>query len=866
MKIFELATVTYGTASASFLAVRALQEIANLERHNMPIGASRILTDFYVDDLLTGANTIQELITIRNEVNTILNKAGFSLRKWASNEQAALEDLSGSHSSCILNINEDANSPTVGLQWNSSSDTFQFQITIFKHAKISKRSILSTIARIFDPLGILGPVIITAKIIMQRLWQLKVDWDETVPSDIQTQWSRYESELHTLNHLQIPRKVASQHSEVMELCGFSDASERAYGACVYVRSKLAETQYEVTLLCAKSRVTPLKNLSLPRLELCGAVLLSQLMHKVTESVDFKFARKRYWSDSTITLAWIKSPPRKWSTFVAKRVSAIQDTSDPNDWYHVDSLHNPADIISKGMAPALLLKSELWWKGPPWLSRDTTEWPVKALPLNQEIPEQRKTMAITTTELKSPWLKPKFKGRLSNEEINASVQSLVKIIQSSAFTNELKCLRNQQQVLKNSKLLSLSPFLDEQEILRVGGRLQNAKLPYSAKHQMVLPSKHSFTKLLVEYEHSRLLHVGSQTTLAAIRQKFWPLDGRNTVRHIIRRCIKCFCTAPVATQPIMGNLPLHRVQVTRAFANVGVDFCGPFQLRESKRRNAKIVKSYAAIFVCLVTKAVHVEIAFDLSAEGFIHVLKRLIGRRSIPSNIFSDNATNFVGAERELKELRDMFIKEKHKIIHDVTSQGTQWHFIPPRAPNFGGIWEAAVRSFKFHFKRVVGTALLTIDEMQTLAIQIEAILNSRPLTVMSNDPNDLSFLSPGHFLIGDTLTGIPEPTLLDVPENKLSRWQRVEQMRQHLWKRWSKDYLNQLQQRTKWQIKDTNVSPGDMVLIREDNIPPLCWPLGRVQEIHLGADGVVRAVTIKTAKGVFKRPCNRLSLLPLKK
>jgi hypothetical protein len=205
---------------------------------------------------------------------------------------------------------------------------------------------------------VLGPIIVTAKIIMQRLWQLKIDWDESVPSDVQTKWSRYESELHILNHFQVQRKVISHHSNVIELCGFADASDKAYGACVYVRIKSSETHYETTLLCARSRVTPLKNLSLPRLELCAAVLLSQLMHKIMESVDVKFTRIHYWSDSTIMLAWIKSAPRKWSTFVANRVSTIPDTSDPNDWYHVDTSHNPADIISKGMAPALLLKTEL----------------------------------------------------------------------------------------------------------------------------------------------------------------------------------------------------------------------------------------------------------------------------------------------------------------------------------------------------------------------------------------------------------------------------------------------------------------------------------------------------------------------------
>ncbi|XP_018311206.1 uncharacterized protein [Mycetomoellerius zeteki] len=384
------------------------------------------------------------------------------------------------------------------------------------------------------------------------------------------------------------------------------------------------------------------------------------------------------------------------------------------------------------------------------------------------------------------------------ELDLAILSLSKMVQLHAFTIELKCLCNQEQLPKTSKLLSLNPFLDEHGIIRVGGRLQHADLPYSEKHQIVLPGKHPFTKLLIKHEHIKLLHAGAQMILASIRQKFWPLNGRNIVRHIIRTCVTCLKMNPPMIQPLMGNLPRQRVQAARVFANVGIDFCGPFQLRESKRRNARTVKSYAAILMCLATKAIHIEIAFDLSAEEFIHTLKRFIGRRGKPSHIFSDNATNFTGANRELSELRDMFLKEEPTIVQKSISDGIQWHFIPPRAPNFGGIWEASVRSFKAHFKRVVGTTILTIDEMQTLSIQIEVILNSRPITALSNDPNDLSYLSPGHFLIGDTLTGIPEPTLTEIQEGRLSKWQRTEQMRQHLWNRWSKDYLNQLQQRTK--------------------------------------------------------------------
>ncbi|KYN27942.1 hypothetical protein ALC57_02653 [Trachymyrmex cornetzi] len=474
----------------------------------------------------------------------------------------------------------------------------------------------------------------------------------------------------------------------------------------------------------------------------------------------------------------------------------------------------------------------------WFAQNATEWCIKNWLTEQKIPEARGT--TTTVAVQQEILeifnrystldklirvqgyilrfihncrsdKSKRRGDLSAIEIDTATYSLVRMVQTSAFSSELKHLLNHQPLPRSSKLLSLTPVIDEQGILRVGGRLQRANLPYSARHQMLLPSKHPFTKLLIENEHSRL-----------------------------------------------------RVQSSRPFSHVGVDFCGPFYLRESKRRNSRTNKSYVAIFVCLATKAVHVEMAFDLSAEGFIHVLRRFIGRRGKPSDIYSDNATNFVGTDRELKKLHEMFTEEQRKLTQDCATQGVQWHFIPPRAPHFGGIWEAAVRSFKTHFRKVVGETLLTTDEMLTLSIQIEAILNSRPITVLSSDPNDLTYLSPGHFLIGDVLTDVPEPTLLNVQDNRLSCWQRVDQMRQHLWKRWSKDYLHQLQQRTKWRVEDINVTPGSMVLIKEDNTPPLHWPLGRILEVHPGDDGIVRAATIKTTKGTFKRAANRLSLLPV--
>jgi hypothetical protein len=229
---------------------------------------------------------------------------------------------------------------------------------------------------------------------------------------------------------------------------------------------------------------------------------------------------------------------------------------------------------------------------------------------------------------------------------------------------------------------------------------------------------------------------------------------------------------------------------------------------------------------MTTKAVHIELVSDLTTDAFLATLKRFIARRGIVTDLFSDNGTNFVGANNELHNLEQLFKNQinREKIVNTLANDQITWHFIPPRAPHFGGLWEASVKSLKNHLKRVIGDAHLTFEAFSTVLTQIEAILNSRPLTPMSNDPNDLSCLTAGHFLIGDSMTSFPHPDLQEVPSNRLTQWQRIEQLRQHFWTRWSKEYISLLQQRSKWKSPQANVELGQLVLIKEDNLPPLRW------------------------------------------
>lgn len=315
---------------------------------------------------------------------------------------------------------------------------------------------------------------------------------------------------------------------------------------------------------------------------------------------------------------------------------------------------------------------------------------------------------------------------------------------------------------------------------------------------------------------------------------------------------------------MGSLPRWRVQEARPFLNVAIDFGGPFLTKESLLRKARIHKSYLALFVCMATKAVHLEVVSDLTAKTFLAALDRFTARRGKSLNIYSDNGGNLVGANNELKELYDALASEFSTISEHLVNSSTTWHFMPPNSPSFGGLHEAGIQSVKHHLKRILGTRVVTFEELDTVFKRIEAVLNSRPLCPLSTDPSDLEALTPGHFLVGHALSALPEPNLVDTPQNRLDRWQLIRQAAQCFWQQWRNDYLNSLRQRQKWHDSAPNLEVGKLVLIKEDNLAPLHWRLGRIQTCYPGKDGVVRVVEVKTSAGTLKRAVTRLCPLPL--
>ncbi|XP_055527962.1 uncharacterized protein LOC129720506 [Wyeomyia smithii] len=333
--------------------------------------------------------------------------------------------------------------------------------------------------------------------------------------------------------------------------------------------------------------------------------------------------------------------------------------------------------------------------------------------------------------------------------------------------------------------------------------------------------------------------------------------------VVHQCQRCFRAKPTLLKQQMGELPTARVTVARPFSRTGLDYFGPVHIRDGRKRPA--IKAYVAVFVCMCTKAVHMELVTDLSTERFLQALRRFISRRGRCTDLYSDNGTNFVGARNQLKELRNSLRDKEHqeKVSKECAQNGMQWHFNPPSASHFGGLWEAAVRSAKHHLLRVLGENPIAFEDFNTLLIQVEGYLNSRPLTPLSDAPSDMEAPTPGHFLTGGSLQAIPEPDYTDVKLNRLSRWQLVQWQLQNFWKRWRTEYLSQLQGRTKNWEPPSKVEIGRLVIIVDSNQPPMRWKMGRIHKLHPGPDDVVRVVTVKTATGYLQRPIVKLCILP---
>ena len=667
-------------------------------------------------------------------------------------------------------------------------------------------------------------------------------------------------------------------------------------AVLYVRLIQRDNSI-VTLLASKTKVAPVKTLTTPRLELCAAVLLCKLVSHIYELDIFKNCPVHLWSDNTTVLAWLNSSPHLWQSFVAHRIAHIQTSLPSAHWHHIEGEINPADPASRGISCSELINSSLWWHGPDFLSISSNPYPVDSPVFDSsQCPERRKVIHQVHRMYHSEWevilnysslsklrriiawcirfigkfkcRKSKFvvhSGYLRASEIQFAEILLIRRVQIYHYFDEYNKLSRNLNVSPNSDIYKLNPFHDEStKCIRVGGRLIHSSLDENQKHPFVLPEKSHFSYLIAIDSHLRALHAGTQLTLTVIRESFWIARARRLVKSVISKCIPCVRQRALTVPQQMGNLPLPRVNRSDVFYHVGIDYAGPIKIRSSPGRGFKALKGYIAVFVCFSTKAIHLEAVSSLETQQFLHAFKRFVSRRGLCKHVYSDCGTNFVGADSEIQKFFKMNSAQNQEIVKNLSDMKIEWHFNPPAAPHFGGLWEAAVKSVKFHLQRVIGETAVTYEELSTLLTCIEACLNSRPLTPLLDDSNELSVLTPAHFLIGRSLLALPEETYINVNPGHLKRWQMLNHMRDCFWKRWCQEYLISLQSRGKWVEASSNIKPGSIVLIKSEITPPTRWPLARIIKTIPGKDGLVRVVELKTATSNLLRSVAKIVLLPV--
>ncbi|XP_070567292.1 uncharacterized protein [Ptychodera flava] len=678
----------------------------------------------------------------------------------------------------------------LGLRWDTDSDSLRYPDKELDKATeseplVTKREIVRATASLYDPLGFITPVHINAKIFVQKLWKAQLQWDEPLQSDLRNEWVKICHELQTVSEIQIPRYPfnSDTNESKFELHAFSDASKKAYGAAVYLRNPQTR---ETALVLSKSRVTPVKPLTIPRAELMGVLLGSRLLKFVHSSLNEQISIDKcyLWSDSQAVLYWLQNN-KKLPCFVSNRITEIKANELIGEYKYCPTADNPADLLSRGILTSQLAESTLWWHGPQWLKlgdwpvcevfdsqvlhvtdeinaaeacKSTREQPVATHVGISEIIDSTDYSSLTRLLRVSAYvlrfvnnLKGEEKDRkldpLTAQEINAAESLWIRDTQKRAYSTEIKAL-NDKQKSAGPLAHQLRLFIDKEGFVRVGGRLHNAPLSWETKFPLLLPRENHFTKLIVIAAHWQIKHSGSQTTITHIRQRFWIPQIRPFVKSILRRCVVCrvVCGKPYR-KPIPAPLQSCRLSDAPPFTVTGVDFTGAVYVSVGKSEQ----KAYICLFTCAVTRAIHLELVANLSSETFLRAFRRFAARRSLPRKIMSDNGSTYLSAATEIENMM-----KSVPVRNYFANCRVEWTFIPKRAPWFGGFWERLIGLTKTALKKVLGRSFVSVDELQTVLAEIEATLNDRPLTYLSNDPNDLSPLTPSHLLHGRLITTLP--------------------------------------------------------------------------------------------------------------
>ncbi|XP_022518476.2 uncharacterized protein LOC111188878 [Astyanax mexicanus] len=886
--VYRMKVHLFGAASSPGCANFGLKHLAEKSQGQFRKNTiDFILKNFYVDDGIVSLQTEKEAIQLVKEARDLCNTGKLRLHKFVSNSENVIATIPEEERSMVKDPDMALSLPymerALGVEWCITSDSFKFRGQV-KPNPLTRRGVLSTVASMYDPMGFMAPFILLGKQILQQMCKGKVGWDDELPENLRPRWESWLRDLPSLAEMQIERCfLPSGFGKVkrQELHTFSDASVSGYGACTYLRTINQSDEVHCCLVMAKSRVSPTNVITIPRLELSAAVIAVRVSDMLQRELEIEDLQEYFWTDSTVVLGYLNNDARRFQVFVANRIQRIKSSTKTEQWAHVSSDNNPADHASRGLT-AEQLKTSSWFTGPKFLwQRDLPDRELKVGEIKADDPELRKSFVCNTDAREvrsildrlqkfSDWSRvvravarlkraiKEFKGlkqrtnkSTSLEERKEAEFAIVRLVQEEPFSHEIKRLKlkDKDAETKDSKLCKLSPFLDEEGILRVGGRLSQAMLHPHVKHPAILPKNSHISDLLIKHCHEKTQHQGRGMTVNEIRANGWWIMGcSSAVSSHIFKCVKCRKFRRCAEEQRMGDLPQDRTETVPPFTYTGIDCFGPIYVKEGRKE----LKKYGLVLTCLCSRAIHIEVVDDLTTDAFINALRAFIALRGHVRQLRCDQGTNFVGAKREFAELMKGMDQEK------VQALGCEFLMNPPAASHRGGAWERQIRTIRSVLTAILDQSAQRLDgtSLRTFLYEVMAIINSRPLTVENlNDPTGPEPLTPNHILTMKSTIILPPPGHFVREDLYLQRrWRKVQYLANEFWIRWRKEYLLNLQIRQKWHKTRRNMKVNDIVLLQDAQAPRNEWKLARITEVYPGLDGRVRKLRLQVSDTTFDK------------
>ena len=918
VKIIEMTSHAFGLTQSPFVVMEAVRQSISRSQRSSNVKRA-VLEDSIVDDVLTGCKNFEQLKNLASEIKTFYASINMQVHKWATNSPGLRSQLDPSDQAGTVSLgsdfdslycNDDQELPSVkclGILWHPKTDKLQFfHDRDETEPNWTMRKISSRTSRLFDPLGLMSPLLLEGKLILQSLWREKLEWDEAVPTRLCKQYELWLRKASTSYLSHIPRRVkAPFRSDLEKLIVFTDASSQAQAAVAYLWCS-GQDQQAGRLWAAKQKISSLnRSESISRLELEGAVMGVELAKNICRAMRWDLSNVLFFTDSTTVLWWLRTT-KELDVFVGNRVCKILDSSDVVQWFHVRTKQNPADIPTRGLSGKLLAECRLWWEGPDFFSRPYHDWPTQPSVVETRSCSEgyRKiegwlniNRGCETTSICNRtgwpdtfWLE--IVSKFSNLEKGVRVGCLVlrwlgkfsrcnwriHPVQSRVYLHHCVFRAAQFQglaELRNSLLNSsnkipkefneLNPQIDDHGVIRLGGRLRHAKrLPYAVRCPVVLNGKHPYSRMLLVHLHSyELRHCGGKKTLMAeSRWKVWISGLARLSKDIIRKCVHCIRSTKRLPAKI-HEAPLHfsRVPLKQgcAFSEIGLDMAGPFYAKHGRTR--AVGKRFLLIFSCCWTRALSIEVMDSASTESCVFAFLRHCNVFGYPRYVNSDRGSNLTGLDRHYKEqwevLNEQFASHQQKWPE------IQWNFNPPYSPRFAGHVEIMVKVTKTCLRKILGQNryLFRDEELNTLTKVVQGYANLRPLSEPSDDPNDMPPLVPADFLMTGSrfLGGIPELPLKNYSLN--TRKEMLGKVTRDLWESLTEEYILELQKFHKTKGR-TILKTGDVVLILDKIRPSGRYHLGRIVSEKTGPDGGSRSFVVKSGGKLLDR--SLMTLAPL--